>query len=65
MNDIFRPYLRKFILVFFDDILVYSASWDLHLQHLGVVFETLRQHTLFFKLSKCAFGKNQVEYLAT
>lgn len=63
MNDIFRPYLRKFILVFFDDILVYSVSWDLHLKHLRIVFETLEKHTLFVKLSKCAFGKTQVEYL--
>lgn len=63
MNDIFRPYLRKFILVFFDDILVYSSSWDLHLKHLRVVFETLAKHTLFVKMSKCAFGRTQVEYL--
>lgn len=63
MNEIFRPYLRKFILVFFDDILVYSTSWFSHLQHLKVVLETLQQHTLFAKMSKCAFGKDQVEYL--
>lgn len=63
MNEIFRPYLRKFILVFFDDILVYSTSWSSHLQHLKLVFETLQQHSLFVKLSKCAFGKDKVEYL--
>ncbi|KAM1427968.1 hypothetical protein ACFXTO_020450 [Malus domestica] len=63
MNDIFRPYLRKFILVFFDDILVHSSSWSLHLSHLKTIFDTLQQHSLFVKQSKCAFGKSQVEYL--
>lgn len=64
VNEIFKPHLRKFILVFFDDILVYSASWSLHLKHLRLVFDTLKEHTLFVKQSKCAFGKSQVEYLS-
>ena len=63
MNSIFQPHLRRFVLVFFDDILVYSASWALHLQHFQVVFELLRHHQLFVKLSKCDFGAAQVEYL--
>ena len=63
MNHIFKPYLRKFILVFFDDILIYSPSYDKHLSHLRTAFEVLKQHTLFAKLSKCSFGKTQVEYL--
>jgi len=63
MNDIFKSYLRKFILVFFDDIVIYSLSYDEHLAHLKTSFEVLRQHTLFAKLSKCSFGKTQVEYL--
>ena len=63
MNKIFRPYLRKFILVFFDDILIYSASWELHLQHLSIALSLLQDNHLFVKLSKCAFGKTQIEYL--
>ncbi|KAM1992655.1 hypothetical protein ACFX16_009090 [Malus domestica] len=63
MNVIFRPFLMKFILVFFDDILVYSSSWESHMQHLRVVFDTLQHHTLFVKKSKCAFGMDKVEYL--
>ena len=63
MNHVFKPYLRKFILVFFDDILVYSPTMDLHLLHLRTTLETLRFHTLYAKKSKCSFGDKQVEYL--
>ena len=63
MKHIFKPYLRKFILVFFDDILIYSPDYKQHLLHLRTTFEVLRQHTLFAKKSKCSFGESQVEYL--
>jgi hypothetical protein len=41
MNDVLSPYLRRFVLVFFDDILIYSASWAEHLQHVAIVFNEL------------------------
>ena len=63
MNSIFRPHLRKFILVFFDDILIYSPDWDHHLLHVRQTFEILRQHRFFVKASKCAFGQQELEYL--
>ncbi|XP_074282563.1 uncharacterized protein LOC141607104 [Silene latifolia] len=63
MNSIFKPYLRKFILVFFDDILIYSKDITQHVQHLRLAFEILRQHTLFAKMSKCSFGSTSIEYL--
>ena len=63
MNSIFQSYLRKFVLVFFDDILVYSKSWSDHLIHLQLVFEVLTQHELFVKESKCDFGVEKIEYL--
>lgn len=63
MNDIFKPYLRHFILVFFDDILVYSTSWEDHLTHLSITFQILKNHHLFFKKQKCSFGQSKVKYL--
>lgn len=63
MNRIFQVYLRRFVLVFFDDILVYSACLTSHAQHLRIVFEVLKKHQLFVKLSKCKFAAQEVEYL--
>ncbi|XP_042009918.1 uncharacterized protein LOC121758578 [Salvia splendens] len=63
MNDIFRPYLRKFVLVLFDDILVYSVDATSHLNHLRLVFDKLSEHSLFAKRSKCDFAKEHVGYL--
>lgn len=63
MNTIFRPYLRKFVLVFFDDVLIYSPDWNTHLEHVRQAFELLRQHKLYLRLNKCAFGQQQIEYL--
>lgn len=63
MNSIFAPYLRKFVIVFLDDILVYSASWAEHLEHLQLVLAKLREHRFFAKLSKCSFGQTSIQYL--
>jgi hypothetical protein len=63
MNDVLRAYLRRFVLVFFDDILIYNASWADHLRHLHVILAMLRQHRLFVKRSKCSFGVDNVAYL--
>lgn len=61
MNQVFQDVLRKFVLVFFDDILVYSPTWNEHLQHLEAVLSTLQQQALFVKLSKCSFGLPEVD----
>ncbi|XP_028794470.1 uncharacterized protein LOC114750095 [Neltuma alba] len=63
MNSVFKPFLRKFVLIFFDDILIYSATWLQHLQHVAEVLEAMARHKLFAKFSKCSFGKTKVEYL--
>jgi hypothetical protein len=63
MNDVLRPYLRRFVLVFFYDILIYSQTWADHLRHLRVVLSELVRHRLFVKRSKCSFGTPSVAYL--
>ena len=63
MNAVLQPFLRQCVLVFFDDILIYSKSWTEHLQHLRAVFTVLREHQLRIKCSKCAFGTCSVAYL--
>ncbi|XP_035543593.1 uncharacterized protein LOC118347680 [Juglans regia] len=63
MNQVFKPYLCHFILVFFDDILIYSSDVEMHLSHLKLTFELPRQHQLFAKLSKCCFGQEEIAYL--
>lgn len=63
MNEIFRPYLHRFVLVFFDDILVFSANELEHEKHLRVVLQVLQDHVLFANQKKCLFAQPQVEYL--
>lgn len=62
-NDVLAPFPRKFVMVFLDDILIYSPTLEDHLVHLQQVLEKLRQHKLYMKLSKCTFAQTQVEYL--
>ncbi|KAL4569307.1 hypothetical protein LXL04_024943 [Taraxacum kok-saghyz] len=63
MNDVFRHLLRKGVLVFFDDILVYSSSWDGHLRLLSQVLHLLQKHQLVINKKKSSFGLRSVEYL--
>lgn len=63
MNTICKPFLRKFLLVFFDDTLVYSLSLSEHVIHRTKIFHILREHQLKVKHKKCAFGQPQVDYL--
>lgn len=63
MNEVLRPFLRKFCLVFFDDILVYSRSREEHKKHLKMVLQVLADQNLFANKKKCSFGKEEIEYL--
>jgi len=63
MNELFHPYLMKFALVFFNDILVYNKMWKEHLNHLEEMLSVLEKNQLYTKLSKCTFGQKEVEYL--
>jgi hypothetical protein len=63
MNEVLRPFLRRCVLVFFDDILIYNKTWAEHLQHMRAVFTVLREHSLVLKRSKCLFAQRNVAYL--
>ena len=63
MNRVFRPYVDQFVVVFIDDILVYSMSMEEHVYHLRTVLQTLREHQLYAKFSKCEFWLEQVAFL--
>ena len=63
MNRIFRPFLDRCVVVFIDDILIYSPTEEAHREHLRVVLSTLREHRLYAKYSKCAFWLREVKFL--
>jgi hypothetical protein len=63
MNDTLSDYLRKFVLVFFDDILIYSSSYEDHLQHIALVLRRLQENHWQVKMSKCAFAQPSIAYL--
>ena len=63
MNRVFQPYVDQFVVVFIDDILVYSKDAQEHEQHLRIVMETLREKKLYAKLSKCDFWLKEVSFL--
>ena len=62
MNKVFSPYLDKFVIVFIDDILVYSGSPEEHAEHLRTVLQILRERQLYAKFSKCQFWLDKVAY---
>jgi hypothetical protein len=63
MNQLFNKQLRKFLLVFFDDLLIYSKTWEEHLQHVDQILAIMEEKSLYAKESKCEFGMTEVLYL--
>nr|XP_027121946.1 uncharacterized protein LOC113738868 [Coffea arabica] len=63
MHRVFKPYLDRFVVVFIDDILVYSKTREEHEQHLKLVLQTLRDHQLYAKFSKCEFWLEKISFL--
>jgi hypothetical protein len=63
MNDIFWEWLDDFIIVYIDDILIYSGSLEEHVKHLRKVFQRLRENKLYAKFEKCEFGVTKVDFL--
>lgn len=63
MNRVFKKFLDKFVIVFIDDILIYSRTDEEHAEHLQMVLETLRNEKFYTKLSKCKFWLSKVKFL--
>ncbi len=63
MNEVFRDMLHRFVIVYIDDILIYSPNLDEHQQHVTQVLQRLRQHHLYLKLEKCEFHQSTVQFL--
>ena len=63
MNEVLRAFIGRFVVVYFDDILIYSKSLEDHLNHLRAVFTALRDACLFGNLEKCTFCTDRVAFL--
>lgn len=63
MNKFFQPFLDKFVVVYLDDIVVYSNTLQEHVQHLRQDFRVLRENELYVKKEKCSFGQGEVSFL--
>ena len=63
MNNVMHKYLDKFMVVFIDNILIYSKSKEEHIEHFKIVLQELREHQLYAKFSKCDFFKDKIQYL--
>lgn len=63
MNRIFNQYLCRFVLAFFDDILVYNINAKLYESNLNIIFEILEENQLYINMSKCSFGQAHISYV--
>lgn len=63
LNDVFRPYIDRFVVVYLDDIVVYSQTLEEHVEHLRLVLANLREHELYLKQEKCSFAQTEMKFL--
>ena len=63
MNDVLRQYLDTFVVVYLDDIVIFSDNMEDHKKHLALVFEALKKHQLYLKKSKCMFAQTEIPFL--
>jgi hypothetical protein len=63
MNHVFKKKLRKFLLVFFDDLLIYTKTWEDNLKHVDKILSIMEEQSLYANESKCEFGMTEVLYL--
>jgi hypothetical protein len=64
INDIFRSHLGRFVVIYLDDILIFSRTWDTHMQHVQQVLQILHEHKLQVKEKKSYFGQTSIPYLS-
>jgi hypothetical protein len=60
MNDVFRPFIDGFVMIYLDDILIYSCTWKDHIMHFKMVLDVLQREKLCVNMSKCEFGKTSL-----
>ena len=58
MNDVFRPFIDDFVIVYLDDILVFSRTWDEHVKHVKKILDVLKRENLYVKMSKCELAEH-------
>jgi hypothetical protein len=63
MDDVLRPFIKSFVVVYLDDILILNRMWEEHMWHIQQDLSTLWQHKLYANLEKFSFGMNRVQYL--
>jgi hypothetical protein len=63
MNIVLRPYIGKFVVIYFDGVLVFNNNKEDHLQHLKIIFDVLKKHYLYAKLKKCRFPQESLAFL--
>ena len=63
VNRVLEPYIHKFVIVYLDDICIYSETREQHSEHLRLVLQKLREHQLLLKMPKCFWGRKEPEYL--
>ena len=63
MNEVFQEYLDQFVVVYLDDIVIYSSTLEEHVEHLQKALTKLREHKLYVKLEKCSFAQERIKFL--
>jgi len=63
MNDLLKPFIDDFLIVYLDDILVFSKTWEDHVKHVKKTLDVLKRENIYIKLSKCEFGRTSLNYL--